>query len=248
MANIVVAMPTYNELDNIGKMIDVLCGEEFLKIKNHKMMLLVIDDRSPDGTGAVVQGKMKKYENLYLLEGEKQGLGAAYIRGFNYAMDKLKADGIMEMDADFQHDPTDVKRFVAEFDKGYDYIVGARFIPGGSIPRNWGIKRVILSVGGNLCFRATLWLWDIHDFTTGFRLARVKGFLDQLDFGKIFSKSYAYKVRLLYEARHRHKKIKEIPINFVSREKGWSKMDSEDFLESLKVIWKIRAERLNLIS
>ena len=245
MANIVVAMPTYNEAQNIGKMIDVLLGTEFPKVKGHKMVLLVIDDKSPDGTGRVVREKMKKYKDLYLLEEEKQGLGAAYIRGFNFAMDKLKADGIMEMDADFQHDPTDVKRFVAEFNKGYDYIVGARFIPGGSIPKDWGIKRVILSVGGNLCFRVTLWLWDIHDFTTGFRLARVKGFLDQLDFEKIFSKSYAYKVRLLYEARHRHMKIKEIPINFVSREKGWSKMDSEDFFESLKVIASIWKERLS---
>lgn len=247
MANIIIAMPTYNEAENIGKMIDVLIGNEFPKIKKHTMSLLVVDDMSPDGTGEIVRNKIKKYKNVYLLEGEKQGLGAAYIRGFRYAIEKLKADGIMEMDADFQHDPADVKRFIAEFDNGYDYILGARFIPGGSIPKDWGFKRIFLSVGGNLFIRATLWLWDVHDLTTGFRLARVKGFVDQLDFEKIFSRSYAYKVRLLYEARHRNKKVKEIPINFASREKGWSKMDREDFIESLKVIWTIRAENLGLI-
>lgn len=244
MANIVVVIPTYNEVENIGRMVDVLVGVEFGKIKDHKMMLLVVDDKSPDGTGKIVSEKMKKHKNLYLLEGEKQGLGVAFTRGFKYAIETLKADAVMEMDGDFQHDPADVKRFVEEFDNGYDYILGSRFIKGGSIPKDWGLYRTFLSVVGNLFIRSILWLWDVHDLTTGYRLARVHGFIDQIDFSKILSKSYAYKIHLLYEMRHRGAKIKEIPIKFISREKGWSKMDSDDFLESLKVVLAIRARSL----
>lgn len=244
--NIVVVMPTYNEAANIGRMIDVLVGEVFLKIKNHQMALLVVDDKSPDGTGEIVNSlrKQSKYKNLYLLGGEKEGLGAAYARGFRYTIDKLKADAAMEMDADFQHDPADVPRFVAEFDNGYDYILGSRFIEGGTIPKDWGLKRKLLSAGGNLFTRATLLTFDIHDFTTGFRLARVKNYLDQINFERVFSKSYSYKMRLLYEMMKRGAKVKEIPIKFASREKGWSKMDREDFIESLKVIGAIWADRL----
>lgn len=244
MSRIVVVMPTYNERENIGRMIDILAGKEFSKIKDHEMFLLVVDDKSPDGTGRVVREKQKKFKSVYLLEGNKAGLGAAYARGFRYAIDKLKADAVMEMDADFQHDPVDVKRFVMELDRGYDYILGARNITGGSIPRDWGFKRTFLSVGGNLFTRIALLMWDHHDFTTGFRLARVRGFLDTIDFDKVLSKSYAYKMRLLYEMKKRGAKIREIPIDFVSREKGWSKMDSEDFIESLKVIVQIWRERL----
>lgn len=246
--NIVVAMPTFNEAENIGRMIDVLFKDVFPKIKNHKMILLVMDDMSPDGTWKVVQEKAKKYKNLYLSLGKekKGGLGAAYIRGFNYAIKELKADGIMEMDADFQHDPNDISRFVEKFNEGFDYIIGARNIEGGSIPKDWGFKRTFLSVVGNIFFRLTLLMWDHHDFTTGYRLARVKGFLDNINFEKLFSKSYAYKVRLLYEMKKRHAKIIEIPITFVSREKGWSKMDSEDFFEQLKVIAIIWKDRLSL--
>jgi dolichol-phosphate mannosyltransferase len=244
--NIVVVMPTYNESGNIGRMIDFLVGKEFPKIKNHRMMLLVVDDKSPDGTGKIVSEKQLQFKNLYLLQGERQGLGAAYARGFRFAIDRLAADAVMEMDADFQHDPEDVKRFVAEFDRGYDYILGSRFIKGGTIPQEWGFKRKFLSVVGNLFARSTLFVWNIHDFTTGFRLARVKGYLDKINFEKVFPKSYAYKMLLLYEMLKGGAKVKEIPIKFANREKGWSKMESEDFFESLKVIALVWADRLGL--
>lgn len=244
--NIVVVIPTFNEAVNIGRMIDTLVGKEFPKIANHEMILLVVDDKSPDGTGKIVKNRQSKYKNVYLLEGEKQGLGAAYTRGFRYAIDKLKADGIMEMDADFQHDPADVKRFVAEFDRGYDYIIGSRYVLGGSIPREWTIDRKFLSVVGNLIYQVSLLMWDIHDFTTGFRLARVRGFLDQVNFEKVFSKSFAYKTRLLYEMRKRGAKVKEIPIKFNLRTSGDSKMTTNTFTESLKVIATIWADKLGI--
>lgn len=244
MDKIVVCMVTYNEAENIGKMIDVLFEKEFPQIKNHQMLLLVIDDYSPDGTGDVVRKKMKRYKNLFISEGKKEGLGAAYARGFKYAMEKLKADAVMEMDADFQHDPADVKRFVTQYDKGYDYVLGSRFVKGGSIPKDWGINRVFLSVVGNLFIRSVLWLWDVHDLTTGYRLARVKGYLNQIDFSKLLSKSYAYKIHLLYEMHHHGAKILEIPIKFINRVKGWSKMEGDDFFQSLKVVLVIRYKSL----
>lgn len=246
MTKIVIGMVTYNEVATIGRMIDELVGQEFPKIKNHEMALLVIDDYSPDGTGKVVRAKMKKYKNVYISEGEKMGLGAAYTRGFRYAINKLHADGVMEMDADFQHDPKDVKRFVAEFDKGYDYILGSRYVSNGSIPAEWGLDRKFLSVVGNLIYQFGLLMFDVHDFTTGFRLARVRGFLDQIDFEKVFLKSFAYKTRLLYEMKKRGAKIQEIPIKFGLRETGDSKMTTNTFLDSLKVIANIWVDRLGL--
>lgn len=245
--NIVIVMPTFNEGENIGRMIDVLLREEFPKI-NHKMFLLVVDSHSPDGTWKVVEQKSKKYNNVILLdEGGKFGLGKAYIDGFNYAIKNLKADAVMEMDADFQHDPKDIKRFVTEFEKGNDYVIGARNIKGGSIPKDWGFKRIFLSVVGNYFTRITLLMLHIHDFTTGYRIARVKGYLDQMNFEKIFAtRSYAYKMMLLFEMYRRGAKIKEIPIKFIRREKGWSKFDNEDFVQSLNAILMIWERRLGI--
>lgn len=240
-------MVTYNEAKNIGRMIDVLVGEEFPKIKNHEMILLVIDDFSPDGTGKIVREKMKKYENIFITEDKKIGLGAAYARGFKYAIDELKADGVMEMDADFQHDPKDVKRFVAEFDRGADYIIGSRYISTGSIPKEWSIDRKFLSIVGNLIYRIGLLTWNIHDFTTGYRLARVNSFLGTIDFDKVFSKkSFTYKTRLIYEMKKRGARIVEIPIKFGLRDLGDSKMTTNTFFDSFKVIFDIWKERLSL--
>lgn len=241
---IVVVLPTYNERGNIGKMIDTLYRDVFPQIRNHTMKLLVVDDFSPDGTGNVVSKKMKKFKNLFLLEESKIGLGRAYMRGFRYAIDKLKADAVFEMDADFQHDPSDIPRFIEELDRGYDYILGSRFIRGGSIPKNWALKRVFLSKCGNIFIRVILGLWNIHDATTGFRLLRVKNFLERINTLHFQSNSYAYKIQLLYEMNRLGAKIKEIPIQFKTREKGWSKMDSEDFLESLKVVLGLRLKTI----
>jgi dolichol-phosphate mannosyltransferase len=244
-SKVVVCMVTYNEADNIGRMIDVLVGGEFPKIKNFEMVLLVIDDFSPDGTGKIVREKMKKYKNIFISEDKKIGLGAAYARGFKYAINVLKADAVMEMDADFQHDPRDVKRFVAEFAKGADYIIGSRYISMGSIPKEWSFDRKFLSVVGNWIYRVGLLMWHVHDFTTGFRLARVKGLMEKIDFDKVFSKkSFTYKTRLLWEMQQRGAKIVEIPIKFGLREIGDSKMTTNTFFDSLIIIAEIWKERL----
>src|SRR5665213_370788 len=116
---IVVIVPTYNEKVNIEKLIPVL-EEVFKKIPKHDMRILVADDSSPDGTGDIVRGYMKKYDNIHLLEGQKQGLGAAYVRAMRYAMDKMDAYAVIEFDADFQHDPNNIPRLVEAMDEGYD--------------------------------------------------------------------------------------------------------------------------------
>ncbi len=245
---IVVIIPTYNEIGHTKRMIGIVLKEVFPKIKNHSMMLLYVDSHSPDGTWKLVQDQTKKYpEQLFLLdEGGKYGLGSAYTHGFRYAIDKLHADAVMEMDSDFQHDPFDIPRFVSEFDNGYDYILGSRYISGGSIPKEWGLDRKFWSIIGNMVYQIGLLMWDIHDFTTGFRLARVKGFLDTIDFERVFAKSFVYKTRLLYEMKKRGAKIKEIPIKFNLRETGDSKMTNNTPIESLKIIAVIWADRLGL--
>ena len=179
---IVVVIPTYNEAGTVGQVVEELVGKVFPKIKGHEMELLVVDDHSPDGTGKIIREKMKKYRRISLLEGEKQGIGMAYARGFRYAITKMGAGAVMEMDGDFQHDPQDVPRFIAELDKGYDYIIGSRYVPGGAIPKEWTIDRKFFSVVGNLIYQVSLLMFDVHDFTTGFRLARVHGYLDRINF------------------------------------------------------------------
>lgn len=237
----VVILPTYNEAENISPLIDIL--EEEFKLISHQMQILVVDDDSPDGTADIVREKIGQYGNIELLIGQKEGLGAAYIRGMKYAMKKMGAEVVIEMDADFQHDPKDIKRLMLAIDQGCDYVLGSRFIAGGSIPKEWSLKRKFLSVLGNLFTRLVLGLWQIHDFTTGFKASRVRGFLDRINLDQVFSKSYAYKIHLLYQMIGLGARVKEVPIQFAPREKGSSKMDLEDFLESLRVVFKIRFDQ-----
>src|SRR3989339_384240 len=178
---VVIIMPAYNEAENIGLMIEELFGKEFPQIKNADMHLLVVDDFSPDGTGEIVKKYQSKYPNLHLLQKQKEGLGWAYIRGFQYAVNTLQADAVMEMDADFQHPPRFVKPMVEAYLLGADYCIGSRYIKGGSVPKEWAFFRKAISFLGNLFIRIVLTKFKIHDLTTGFRLTREKGVLDQID-------------------------------------------------------------------
>lgn len=231
---IVVIIPTYNERENIEKMIEVLEKEIFPKIKKHQVVILVVDDRSPDGTADVVRKKMKKYDNIELSLGKKQGLGAAYMRGMKYAMEKMKADAVIEFDADFQHDPKYIIDLVRKFDEGYDHVIGSRFVKGGSIPENWGLIRKILTRVGGLFSRVVLFFPKINvvkDTTTGLKLTKVKGVLDQIDFSRL-SKSFFYKTQILYQLVGNQAKIVEIPLQFKMRETGKSKLGLEDVIET----------------
>lgn len=239
---VVVIIPTYNERENINKMIEVLEKDIFPKIKKYQMVILVVDDRSPDGTADVVRKKMKKYENIELSLGKKEGLGAAYMRGMKYAMEKMKADAVIEFDADFQHDPKHIPELVKKFDQGYDHVIGSRFVKGGSIPKEWGLTRKILTIFGGLFSRVVLFFPKINivkDTTTGLKLTKVKGVLDQIDFSCL-SNNFFYKTQILYQLVGNQAKIIEIPLQFKMRETGKSKLGLGDVIETFVSVILLR--------
>jgi dolichol-phosphate mannosyltransferase len=226
MEKVVVIIPTYNEKENIGLLIDTL--EDIFKEVSSKwdMNILVVDDSSPDGTGEIVRGEMKKLKNVYLFTNkEKIGLGGAYMKGMTYAIQDLKADLMFEFDADFQHDPNLIPEFLKKVDGGADVVLGSRYMEGGSIPQYWGLMRKILSVGGNLYIRLLMLDKKVHDWTTGYRAVRpwvfekVKGKITEL-------KTYTFQISFLYFARKEGAKIAEVPLNFAERKWGKSKMPS----------------------
>jgi len=237
---IVVVIPTYNEAKNIGRLIEVL-DVEFKKIPSHEFNLLVVEGNSPDGTADVVREKMKKYPFVKLLmEEKKAGLGSAYVYGFKYAINELKADVLVEMDADFQHDPLELASLIKEIDNGYDYIIGSRFVKGGSIPKEWELKRKLFSKLGNLVSKVILGIRGVSDFTTGYKVSRVKGYADSIDLDNILSKGFAYKIDLLYKMHKVGAKIKEVPIKFGLRDEGDSKMEKNNLKDSLRVVITLR--------
>ena len=234
-------MPTYKEAENIRKMVPALLDEEFPKIKGAEMHLLVVNDLptdggNDDGTGDIVREAMKKHINLHILEGKKQGLGWAYIRGMKYAVDKLGADAVMEMDADFQHPPRFVKPMVDAYLEGAEYVIGSRYIPGGSVPKEWAFSRRFVSFAGNLFIRLVLLKPSLHDLTTGFRLTKVKGVLDKINLDNLMEpQRFAYKVDLLYQSIKNAQRVKEVPLEFAPRTQEQSKFNPKEMIATFKV-------------
>ncbi len=231
----VVVVPTYNEAENIGLYIDKL-QETFLKVpKKWEMSILVVDDTSPDGTASVVEKSMKKYKNVFLfLNATKVGLGGAYIKGIQYAIDKLKAEVILQSDADFQHDPNLIPQFLERIDAGADLVLGCRYIKGGSIPKYWGLERKFLSIGGNLFIRLLMLDGQVHDWTTGFRAMKKWVFSEVKD--KITElRTYSYQISFVYFARAAGAVVAEVPLNFKDRFKGQSKMPGVE--GTIKTFW-----------
>ncbi len=237
---VVIINPTYNEKGNIERVIAVLEEQIFPKIKDHDMHILVADDNSPDGTADVVRGLMKKYKNLYLNVGEKHGLGAAYIRAMNYAVEKLGADVMFEMDADLQHDPKKIIEFLNKIDEGYDMVIGTRYSAGGSIPKRWGLQRKAFSVFGNLLVRTVLMRFWIHDWTGGFRALRKEVFLKEREELTAF-RGYTFQVSFLHKAARDGFKIAEVPFSFNERYVGNSKIAPKEYIiDLLKYIFIAR--------
>jgi dolichol-phosphate mannosyltransferase len=237
---IVIILPTYNESENILLIIKAL-REQFLKIP-HDMNILVVDDSSPDGTGDLVQAESQSSTDLFLITGRKQGLGAAYVRGMQHAINVLHADAVMEMDADFSHKPEDVPRLIAELDRGADFVIGSRYVPGGSIPSDWGLLRRMISRWGNVFARYVAGMLKVKDCTAGFRAIRA-AVISRIDLPQLKVRGYAFQISLLHEALMGQATVKEVPVEFVDRKRGETKLGLSDIIEFMMNAWWIRFER-----
>jgi dolichol-phosphate mannosyltransferase len=237
---IVVILPTYNEKDNIAPMIRAL-QDQFRKVP-HDMNILVVDDNSPDGTAELVRAESKTFTNVSLITGQKQGLGAAYVRGMTHAIDQLHADAVMEMDADFSHKPEDVPRLIEALDQGADFAIGSRYIPGGKIPDDWTFLRRMISKWGNVFARYVAGIYAVRDCTAGFRAIRAS-VIKKIDFETLRVRGYAFQISLLHEALLNHSLMKEVPVEFVDRKRGQTKLGISDIIEFMLNAWWIRLER-----
>jgi len=236
MQKIVIVMPAWKEADNVDRMIEELVDHEFPKIEAN-MYLLVVDNHSKDQEFEIVKKASETRKNVQIIQqGDKSGLGWAYISGFKYAMEKLNADAVMEMDADFQHPPRFVKPMVEAYLKGASYVIGSRYTKGGSVPQEWAFFRKAVSFFGNLFIRIVLVKPKIHDLTTGFRLTKVKGVLDKIDLDNLMEpERFAYKVDLLYQCIKNAKKTVEVPLEFAPRTKEKSKFNPKEMISTFKV-------------
>jgi dolichol-phosphate mannosyltransferase len=230
---LVVCLPTYNERENLEAMVSAL-GE----VLPEDSRILVIDDNSPDGTGEIADRLAAEQGDVTVLHRpRKEGLGPAYLAGFRRAL-ALGADLILEMDCDFSHDPADVPRLVAAAD-GADLVLGSRYVPGGGT-KNWGVLRRVVSRGGSLYGQVLLGL-RVRDLTGGFKCYR-RAVLETIDLDAIKSKGYAFQIETTYRAIRAGFRVAEVPIVFVDRQVGGSKMSNSIVLEA---IWKVPALRLS---
>ena len=229
---VTVCLPTYNERENLEPMVRAL-GEQGVSV-------LVIDDSSPDGTGELADRLAAELENVEVLHRKtKEGLGPAYLAGFRHAL-AGGAELILEMDADFSHDPNDVPRLIESAGRA-DIVLGSRYVEGGSI-RNWGRLRRFVSAGGSGYARRVLGV-QVHDLTGGFKCFR-REVLETIDLDAITSRGYAFQIETTYRALRAGFRVVEIPIAFVDRERGGSKMSRGIVLEA---IWRVPMLRLRAL-
>ncbi len=232
MKKAVVIIPTYNEKGNIEKIIPIIQDEVFPLVKKYEMAILVADDNSPDDTASAVTKLAKKYKNIELSSGPKNGLGSAYVRGMTYAIEKMGADVVFEMDADLQHDPAKIPDFLNKIDEGYDMVIGTRYSEGGSIPAKWPLQRKIFSIFGNLLVRTIMMRFYIHDWTGGYRAIKKEVFLKERDELTEF-KGYTFQVSFLHKALRDGFKVGEVPFNFGERRLGSSKIAPMSYIVNL---------------
>ncbi|MBU1110255.1 glycosyltransferase [Patescibacteria group bacterium] len=242
LQHVVIVLPTYNERENISRLLDAI-HHQGDGLDQVKLSVLVVDDRSPDGTGDVVRQYVKRHSETYLLEGDKQGLGVAYKRGFAYAIEELEADIVFQMDADFSHDPKVIPLLIKKVQEGNDFVIGSRYVQGGSIPQEWPLLRKANSKCGNLFARYLAGLGSVRDCTGGFRAIKAD-LLEEINFEQLAVKGYAFQISLLYQALKHGAKVAEIPIHFADRTYGNSKLSLHDVTEFVKSCFLIRASSL----
>jgi dolichol-phosphate mannosyltransferase len=231
-----IIIPTYNEKENVERMIDTIVSlaKEF--------DVLFVDDNSPDGTADLIEKAIKKNPERIFIEKRtgKLGLGTAYIHGFKWSMDR-NYDFVFEMDCDFSHDPEDLLRLRKELEKGCDLVIGSRYCRGGKV-KNWPLKRILMSYFASVYVRLIL-LISIKDTTAGFKGYRLE-VLKKINLDAITFKGYAFQICMKYAVLRHGYKAKEIPITFVDRVHGDSKMSTGIFKEAFFGVWKMRHMKL----
>ncbi len=228
--NTLIIVPTYNEMDNISRLIPDLLE------RYNGMDILVVDDNSPDGSGDYVEGLSKQNTRIKIIRREgKKGLGTAYIAGFKYAI-AHDYDFIFEMDADYSHDPKEIKNFL-EAAEEFDLVLGSRYVRGVNVI-NWPMRRLLLSYFANKYTRFITGM-PIQDATGGFKCFRKK-VLESINLDKISSNGYAFQIEMTFKAWKKGFKVGEIPIVFVDRMKGTSKMSKKIVREAIFMVWKLR--------
>lgn len=227
-----VIIPTYNEMDNLPKLIpDVLSQDNSIDI-------LIVDDNSPDGTAKFVEDLALQNSRIHILKREsKMGLGTAYIAGFRHAL-KNNYDFIFEMDADFSHNPNELKNFLNAI-KENDLVLGSRYINGVRV-LNWPMRRLLLSFFASVYTRIITGM-PIRDATGGFKCFRRK-VLEAINLNKVKSNGYSFQIEMTFKAYAKGFKIKEIPIVFIDRVKGKSKMSKKIVREAVTMVWKLRLQ------
>ena len=242
-STLAILVPTYNELQNIEILLRAIAAVQLLH-QAWNFHVYVVDDSSPDGTGAHVEQlaielNRSGYHVQLLTRTKKEGLGKAYIFGFNYALNDqvVRPDFVMQMDADLSHDPKYLNNFLEALDAGAEVVLGARYIPGGSCP-DWGWHRKLLSSGGNYYTRLVLGS-KVHDYTGGFNAYAVSVLraiaLDQLD-----SAGYGFQIDLKFQVLKLQPQIVEVPIRFVDRQHGKSKMPLNTIFQNFFLVLKIK--------
>lgn len=225
-----VIIPTYNEIENVERMIEVVLSLP------EQPDVLIVDDNSPDGTGSKVNEIIKSNKKVNLISRSgKLGLGTAYIEGFKFALAE-GYDYIIEMDCDFSHDPKDISRLLKEIDD-YDLVIGSRYIQGVNVV-NWPLKRLILSMGASFYTRVITGM-PLKDATSGFKCFR-KEVIKSIDLDKIHSNGYSFQIEMHYKTWKKKFRIKEMPIIFTDRIDGHSKMGKAIVREAIFMVWKLR--------
>jgi dolichol-phosphate mannosyltransferase len=231
----IVILPTYNERDNLAPIARAILAAE------PRCQLLIVDDNSPDGTGAIANALSRESRRVRVLHRHgKAGLGAAYLAGFDYAL----AHGyeyVVEMDADFSHDPSDLPRLIAPVRAGQaDLALGSRWVAGGGT-RGWPLRRQALSRGGSLYARTVLRA-PIRDLTGGFKCFH-RRVLERLDLETVRTSGYGFQIEVTHRALQANFRVLEIPIVFTERARGESKMSGRIVTEALLLVWRLRRAR-----
>ncbi len=233
MARVLVVTPTYNEADNLEPFVRAL----FEVVPSAHV--LVVDDASPDGTGKIADRMAGRDERVRVLHrGGKLGIGSAYLEGFRLGL-RDGYDVLVQMDTDLSHDPRHLPAMLAAVEGGADVVLGSRNIPGGGV-LGWGLGRHVLSKGGSLYSRAILGL-PIRDLTSGYKVWSARA-LEGIDLEGVRSEGYSFQIEMTWRALRRGFRVVEVPIVFVDRRAGKSKMSRKIFLEAVAMVWKLRLE------